>query len=251
MNLRVMTFNLRMNTPDDGRNAWYYRKEHVAKTMKDAEPDIVGTQEGLHHMITNLQAHLPAYGVIGEGRGGGNYDEYNAIFYKKERFTLVEHGQFWLSETPEVVGSSSWNSAYPRICTWGKFSHVEDSNQTFFIFNTHLDHEGQFARDNGIHLINSFIKPVLKKMVPYVLMGDFNCEFDNEVITQLEESNLERAQTAGRTFHNFMGGSYGEPIDYIFFSDQLQMIDAGVDQRAFNGKFPSDHYPVIGNLEFN
>src|SRR5699024_10150910 len=136
LKLNVMTFNLRMDTPDDGGNAWPHRSEHVMDTIRAHQPDILGTQEGFHHMVREITASLPEYGMIGEGRGGAEEDEYNAIFYYEKTLQLIDDGQFWLSETPEVPGSVDWNSGCTRICTWGSFALKHDPSVRLLAYNT-------------------------------------------------------------------------------------------------------------------
>lgn len=244
----VMTFNLRMNTSDDGENAWPYRKDKAAQVIKDHEPLLIGIQEGFHSMLVDIEAAVPHYAIIGEGREGGKKDEYSAILYDKDKLDLIEHDQFWLSETPEVVGSSSWESACPRICTWARFKLKDDQSQEILAFNTHLDHVSQEAREKGIELILEKAKKDIAANVPVILTGDFNVEPTNPVVNQIEEAGLLRIKTEGRTFHNFKGGREGEPIDYIFTSKAIQVKESEVERAAFDGVYPSDHYPVVARL---
>lgn len=247
LKLTVMTFNLRMDTPDDGKNAWPYRKEHVLDVIHTYEPAILGTQEGFHHMVEHINVHLTEYGMIGEGRAGGEADEYNAIFYHKKTLKLIDSGQFWLSETPDVPGSVDWDSGCTRICTWGKFSLQNEPSIKVMAFNTHLDHASQLAREKGGHLLTSKIKPTLEQGTPIILTGDFNAEPDNKTIQQIEASGLQKMYTEGNTFHDFSGGEAGKQIDYIFTSGSPGT--GKVDRRHFNGKYPSDHYPVVGTVD--
>jgi len=248
MNLTAMTFNLRLNHTDDGENAWPYRKDNVVQTILANDPHIFGIQEGLPMMVSKLKESLPAYEMIGEGRGGGDVDEYSALFYKKEQLILNNHGQFWLSETPEVANSISWDSACPRICTWGEFALKNNPSHRFVFFNTHLDHIGQEARKKGAELICSNIGQYLDANLPVIFTGDLNVEPDNEVIDILEKADLVRLHTEGKTFHDFKGGIPGEPIDYIFTSKQVKVLNIKVDRRNFDGKYPSDHYPLVAEL---
>lgn len=248
MNLSVMTFNLRLNHAGDGKNAWPYRIEKVAKVIESNDSDIIGVQEALFPMLEDLQDVLSTYDMIGEGRGGGKIDEYSAIFYKKNVLDLIDQGQFWLSETPEIVNSISWNSACPRICTWGKFRTIIDPSKEFVVFNTHLDHVSQEARERGIDLILAHMGQFMDEQMPVVFMGDLNAQPDNQVIQILRDANLVEAQTKGRTFHDFQGGIDGEPIDYIFTSKDAKLAEVKVDRQMINSRYPSDHFPVIADL---
>lgn len=248
MNLSVITFNLRVNNARDGKNAWPYRVNKAAKVIASNDPDIIGMQEALYSMLEDLQDSLSAYEMIGEGRGGGEIDEYSAIFYKKSVLDLIDQGQFWLSETPEIANSISWNSACPRICTWGKFRKITKRSQEFIVFNTHLDHMSKEAREKGVRLILAHIDQFMKEKMPVIFMGDLNVKPENQVIQMLKDANLIEAQTEGRTFHDFQGGIDGEPIDYIFTSKHVKIIRVQVDRQMLDGSYPSDHYPVIADL---
>ena len=117
--VQVMTFNIRYNNPDDGENAWPYRKDRVAEIM--AEADLIGVQEALNDQLVDLETRLPGFDWFGVGRADGKAEgEFSAIFYRKSRFELLDHDTFWLSETPSVVGSVGWDAALERIATWGK-----------------------------------------------------------------------------------------------------------------------------------
>jgi len=247
LKLTVMTFNLRMDTPDDGENAWTYRKGHVVEMILAHQPDIIGTQEGLHHMIEYISEALPGYGMIGEGREGGKTGEYNAIFYRKERLKSLDNGQFWLSKTPEIPGSVDWNSGCPRICTWGEFVSQWDPATKVKVFNTHLDHASQEAREKGSKLLTSKIKPEFEQGVPVILTGDFNAAPNNKAIQQIGAAGLEKIQTDGNTFHGFDGGEEGNTIDYIFTTGSSGT--GKVVRRQVGGKYPSDHYPVVGTVD--
>lgn len=251
MDVSVMTFNLRVQNKDDGKNAWKYRSEKVIETIKKYQPDLLGTQEGLSYMVQTIGDNLSSYTMIGEGRGGGTEDEYGAIFYRQDMFFLVEEGQFWLSKTPHIPNSMSWDTACPRICTWGHFRSKKESNQEFVLINTHLDHVSQEAREEGIKLVCDQIDQFEEKELAIILTGDFNIEPSNPVIDILEEHYLKAVETDGKTFHNFEGGKSGFPIDYIFISSQLQTLNSVVDRAQIKGRFPSDHYPVIAELRLN
>lgn len=240
-----------MDTKDDGENAWPNRKEQVLQTIQSQNPDILSIQEGLYHMVAYLNTNLSAYTMIGMGRDGGTAGEYNAIFYKKEILLLKQQGQFWLSATPNVPGSKSWGSGSNRICTWGEFMYSDCSLDAFYIFNTHLDNASQLARLKGSEVIMSQIKPLLQKGASVLLTGDLNCGNNNEVINCIEEWGLKNQYVKGRTFHDFLGGETGEQIDYIFLFGEYELKKITVDRRSFNGKYPSDHYPVVANVSFH
>jgi len=142
--INAMSFNIRYNNPGDGENAWPYRKEMVAETIRFHKVDIAGLQEALHGQVKDLEALLPEYGWFGVGRDDGRQEgEYTPVFYLKSRFRILNQSTFWLSENPDKPGKG-WDAACPRIATWGK---IEDTltKTAFFFFNTHLDHVGKIA----------------------------------------------------------------------------------------------------------
>lgn len=261
MECTVMTFNLRYNNPGDGLNAWPHRIDRVAQMILAHDPVVVGTQEGYFDMLTDLHPKLAEYEWIGEGRFGAHENEHCAIFYKKKELELQQQGQFWLSETPEVSASISWNSGFPRVCTWAIFEHKE-TGERFIVYNTHLDHQSQEARDLGTKVIWEYISAHHKEYsLPVILMGDFNSRpaelpirfLRGELDLQGHESWLKDVYNVvpapiGWTAHDFQGGEAGEPIDYIFVSPDVEALEAVVDRRQMGGGYPSDHYPVIAKI---
>lgn len=249
--MKIMSFNLRVDVESDGTNAWNYRNGRVVKILKNHSPCIVGTQEGIDYMINDLLNELPDYENIGKGRDSDCTGETTAILFKKSKLKCIENGQFWLSETPEIPGSVSWESAFPRTCTWGKFQSLEDTSIEFLMVNTHLDHISQEARENGMRLITDFIHTNVGSTDTVFLTGDFNVTPENEVIQYLDNFDiLQNSQKfadgeIGITFHDFDGGSIGEPIDYIYTSKSANIEKLTVDRTKFDDGFPSDHYPLV------
>lgn len=259
--LSVMTFNLRQNTPVDGINAWPYRIDKVTQIITSNKPNLIGTQEGLYSMLNDIQKELPQYGMIGNGREGDRKDEHCAIFYNKDMLKLLNHDQFWLSETPDKVNSISWNSAYSRICTWGTFCFLNHPSKEFVVFNTHLDHVSEEAKEKGIQLIWSKMQTVIQEGYPVILTGDMNATPKSKTIqflrgeitldginVNLTDSYTTLDQLPGATSHQFTGTIDGEPIDYIFTSKNIKVENTKIDRSIFDGHYPSDHYPVITEL---
>ncbi|SFS56586.1 endonuclease/exonuclease/phosphatase family protein [Paenibacillus sp. BC26] len=253
--MKIMTFNLRVHVESDGNNAWPNRIQEAAEAIKQADADVVGTQEGTAAMLQDLQALLPDYRWLGISRTGQLEGEYCAIFYRHASFEPVESGHFGLSEIPEQLGYSSWNSAYPRMCSWTKLRQPDGAE--WVVFNTHLDHISAEARTNGVKLIVERMKQssALAGDIPAVLTGDFNCGPDSDVIEALNELELVNAYTSlagdavGLTFHDYRGGDEGVPIDYIFVTPNAQVLNVHIDRNQYNGRFPSDHYPVVATVE--
>ncbi len=258
MELNLMTFNLRVNTPVDGGNAWPYRIRHAAAAIKKTAPLVVGTQEGTNAMLLDLDRELPGYSRLGEGRSGPVseddrlHDECCAIYYRQDRLALASSGQFWLSETPEVPGSRSWDSSLPRICTWACFE-AKASGRRFYAFNTHFDHLGQQAREESARLVLERIRRCREEEgIPAVLMGDFNAYPDNPAIVALREQLADAygvlQEEAGRTFHAYEGGTEGQPIDYLFATEGAEFRKTIVHRERWEGAYPSDHYPVEAHV---
>ncbi len=171
--LRVITFNIRYNNPNDGEHAWPNRKERVASLIRFHQADLIGMQEVLKNQINDLESLLPGYSWIGVGRDDGkDAGEFSPIFYRTERFQLIDNGTFWLSETPDVIGSKSWDAAITRIANWAQFSD-RNTSQTFLLLNTHFDHRGEQARSESAKLIVDHLQGLTAEY-PIVVTGDFN-----------------------------------------------------------------------------
>jgi len=254
MELTIMTFNLRVNVSFDGDNAWPYRKQHAAELIRRVNPLVIGTQEGRYDMLRDLDSELPQYSRLGEGRSGyesGNLqmDECCAIFYRKDLIKPIKQGQFWLSDTPEVAESISWDSSYSRFCTWACFETIDNSEQRFYVFNTHFDHEGQQAREESAKLIIDRITQIHEaEGYPVLLTGDFNSYPNDLGIIKLQEALIDAStvldEPMGLTFHDYKGGTEGEPIDYLFFTQDVTVLETIVYRDEIEGRFPSDHYPI-------
>jgi endonuclease/exonuclease/phosphatase family metal-dependent hydrolase len=256
MEITIMTFNLRVDVPSDNENSWKNRADKAAEIIKKHDPSIIGIQEGLSYMVSDIEVRLGNYQYIGRGREVGNKGELSAIFYKKDILNVVNQGQFWLSEEPSVPGSKSWGSDYPRVCTWGHFQLKKYPEKEFFIYNTHLDHISQEAREQGVRMIWDAMSMPQQLEKPVFLTGDFNATPENNVIRFLE-SKEELVDSysildggVGSTFHNFSGDAEGYPIDYIFTTRNVQLHKVLIDRNKINGSYPSDHYPVILNASF-
>lgn len=252
---KVMTYNLRLNTPSDGVNAWPDRKEKVFSLIKKQKPDILGVQEALHNQMTDMTRSLTDYDFVGVGRDDGQTKgEYSAIFFLKSRFSVVASNTFWLSETPEIAGSKSWDAAITRVATWAKFLDRK-SRDTIFVINTHFDHIGKVAREKSMDIIKSKISALAGKYA-VILTGDFNIE-PNEtpytIATNGETYNLHDAgkgSTLG-TYCTFAVNAACKRIDYIFYSVGWQVKNYSVISENDGKYYPSDHLPVMAVFKDN
>ncbi|RYY00405.1 MAG: endonuclease/exonuclease/phosphatase family protein [Gammaproteobacteria bacterium] len=178
--LNVMTFNIRYNNVGDSLNAWPYRKDKVASQILFHDVHLLGVQEALHLQMQELGSRLPKFKSLGVGRGGGEKSEYSAIFYDTTRLLALASETFWLSQTPNVVGSKGWDAAFARIVTWAKFKDRK-SGKTFFFFNTHFDHMGKEARRESAKLLLQKVVDIAGQ-TRAIVTGDFNAVPTDEPI---------------------------------------------------------------------
>ncbi|MBC8471150.1 MAG: endonuclease/exonuclease/phosphatase family protein [Planctomycetes bacterium] len=269
LELRIMTFNIRYGSANDGDNHWKNRKEMVFDVLRDHSPEIVGLQEALDFQMAEICTALGKYGQIGVAREDGKVDgEFSSILYDISRFKVDESGTFWFSNTPEVPGSNHWGAACVRICTWARFIERK-SGKAFYMFNLHLDHVSQPSREKSAVLLTQRIKN-RKHSDPFILTGDFNSGESNPVITYLKgETELTGADGQKsqnpvpmvdtfrvlhpdvkdvRTGHSFDGNRKGNKIDYIFTKSNVKVLDAQILYDNIDGRYPSDHFPVNATL---
>lgn len=257
--LKLMTYNIRLDVSSDLENAWPNRKEYFCSQIAFYEPDIFGIQEALPNQVTDIQTLLPKYGYVGIGRDGIGKGESSNIFFKKDRFELQLQNTFWLSQTPDVI-SKGWDAALNRICTYVLLKDKK-TKQTFWVFNTHLDHIGELARTNSIQLILSKIKALNTKNYPVFFTGDFNTEPTEERIIQLksqmnDSQDISEAKPFGPsgTFNAFKHNeAVTAKIDYIFLSkgSPYKVRKYAVLSDSKDLKYPSDHLPVYIEVSFN
>ncbi len=261
LELNVMSYNIRYDNPEDSLNNWQYRKDVAAKIIKTKDIDIVGTQEVLHNQLVDLQERLPEYTAIGVGRQDGiEKGEYSALFYKKDRFSEVSSGYFWLSETPEVAGSIGWDGACERIATWAILKDKQTGKEVFAI-NTHLDHVGKIARQEGVTLLLTRAAE-LSKGLPIIMTGDFNATPDSDVIKHVANTSLKEHLTNAKTiakeftgtewtFHDFgkIPVEKRDYIDYIFVSNTIEADKFEVLPEKLDEVFLSDHVPVVAKIK--
>ena len=251
--LRVMTFNIRYDEPRDGANAWPKRKQMVASMIRFYNADLVGVQEALKGQLDDLETLLPEYSWMGVGRADGKTSgEYSAIFYRKSRFKSLESSTFWLSETPNVP-STGWDAALPRIVTWARFKDLA-TGKTFFHFNTHFDHRGEKARTESARLLLNQISQTAQSL-PVVVTGDFNFTESADGY-QLLKSALKVGRYASQhghhgptsTFNDFKALVPERKIDYVFVKGNIRIVQHGVLSDTWDGRFPSDHFPVLAEI---
>ncbi|HUF49648.1 MAG TPA: endonuclease/exonuclease/phosphatase family protein [Longimicrobiales bacterium] len=250
----AMTFNIRYGTARDGDHAWPLRRHVAFQAIRDFAPTVLGVQEALRFQLDEIAHELEHYGELGVGRDDGiERGEYSAILYDRRRLEPLDHGTFWLSDTPAVPGSMTWGNRITRIATWARLLDRAGGN-SFYVFNTHWDHESQPSRERSAALILDRIRARAVPADPVLLMGDFNAGEDNAAFQALLAAGAVNlfdtfravhpdARETG-TFHAFRGDRTGDRIDAILASPHWQPVAAEIVHLQQSGLYPSDHFPV-------
>lgn len=263
--IRVMTFNIRFDNPDDEQDAWPHRKDFVASMFRFHRNDIVGTQEGRHHQIVELDELLPEFEWVGIGRDAGDErGEFCAIYYRADRFDLIEQDTFWLSESPDEPGSMGWDTAITRITTWARL-YDKKNNRNVIVFNAHFDHIGTVARRESSKLILQKIDEIAEGD-PVILIGDFNTTEDDDPYKVITRSDYDPAEPVlydgfyhskyshhgpSSTWNGFRSIVPNRRIDYIFVDSNLTVEQHAILADIRDGRYPSDHLPVVADIVFN
>ena len=284
----VGSYNIRYKNWNDSvnGNVWAKRCQVICDQVNFMNPIIFGTQEVLYNQLQDLQQGLDGYDYIGIGRDDGERGgEHEAIFYKKDQLTLLDSGNFWLSETPEKPGLG-WDAACIRICTWGKFqvnAKKKKDRTTFYFFNLHMDHVGVVARREAAKLVVARIQEIAND-ARVILTGDFNVDQTNEIYNIFTDSGLlkDSYETArirfaeNGTFNAFKTEYFtASRIDHVFVSPAITVEAYGVLTNSYwtknqisdealkasdapqeiwfsntTRRNPSDHYPVFVKIIF-
>ena len=280
--LNVGSYNIRLHTKVDYKtgNGWTERRDIMCDLVAFTAFDIFGAQEVKHDQLEDMMARLPEYGYVGVARDDGKKKgEYSPIFYRKDRFELLDSGTFWLSETPDKV-SYGWDAVCRRVCSWGYFKDKE-TKKKFWFFNTHMDHKGKVARVEGAKLVIEKIKQMCGSKAKVILTGDFNVAQNSPAYNTFEQSGLLKdaynlapiKYSPSGTFNSFKVATHSDRrIDHIFVAgcevlrwgvltyhywsdkdgDESQLNDAPKEISAQHRgvKLPSDHYPIQAFVEF-
>lgn len=256
-NLKVMSFNIRLNVDSDKENSWTNRKQDAVDLLSYYHPDYFGVQEALPEQMKDIKNGLKNYDYVGVGRDDGKEKgEFSAIFYDTERLQVIKSGTFWLSETPEKP-SKGWDAAYNRVCTYAVFKDKK-SKKEFLAMNLHFDHVGNVARVKSADLILKKIKEINPKNLPLTLSGDFNLTDDTEPIKIISQ-NLKDSFYNSEKKHYGPKGTFTafnvteipqDRIDYIFVKGFKIKSNRHINDRRENLLYPSDHFPVLTELQF-
>ncbi len=268
--LRVMSFNIRYGTADDGEDSWSRRREPVVDLVREFGPDLLGLQEALRFQLDEIERDLPGYEEVGVGRDdGAEAGEYAAILFRAARLSLVSSGTFWFSDQPDLPGSVGWGARLPRICTWAVLADRETGREVLAL-NVHLDHESATSRARSAERIAERVA-ILGQGRPVVLTGDFNAGPQSSPLRFLlgaSEDPGTRSDAGGPpspalrdsfaqvhpdsspagTYHGFTGRPGGERIDLILVSAEWEVVTAAIHEASRDGRYPSDHFPVSAVL---
>ncbi|MGE6332578.1 endonuclease/exonuclease/phosphatase family protein [Stenotrophomonas sp. NPDC077659] len=252
--LKVMSFNVRTPADTEPGKRWDDRRDAMVKVILDAHPAVVGTQELVQEQATYLAAHLPGYRWFGQGRRGDEGDEHMGVFYDSKVLVVEESGDFWLSDTPDVPGSITWGNLYPRMVTWAVFRRLDDGRR-FYFMDTHLPYrdEDEPRRIKGAELIAKRLG-TLPADLPVVLTGDFNTGPGSETyktfIRVLQDTRTQVKTPKGprETFHDFTGKASVQ-LDWVLVRG-FHARSFTTDDRRIGGVLPSDHFPLVVELDW-
>ena len=253
--LTVMTFNIRYGTAQDGENRWNARRDLLFDVIREQDPDVLGLQEALDFQIDEILAALPAYAVVGVGREDGRRGgEFAAILFRRDRLRVAESATFWFSDTPGVPGSRSWGNSVTRICTWARF--IDREGRGFWHYNVHLDHQSQPSRERSAALLLQRVGERSVPAEPAIVTGDFNVGERNPALEILRAAGFldtfrvqhpdERRVGTDTGFK--MDNDAGEKIDYILVPPGATVLRADIIRNARDGRYPSDHFPVVARV---
>ncbi len=259
--MNVMTWNIRFNNPNDGVNAWPNRKDWVAEIISNNQADIAGFQEVLVDQFDDLKSRLPHMAAYGVGRDDGkNAGEFSPIFFRKERFEAIDRATFWLSPTPDEIGSKGWDAALPRIASWLKLKDLR-TGIVFYAINTHFDHRGSTARAESAALL---VKRLRDRFAdhPVILTGDLNTLANSSPYNMLigkdaptvpvfQDAFLCSAkgpEGPDSTWNGFRSVVPGRRIDFVFVSKMIKVLRHRTLDDQRDGRFASDHLPVVATI---
>lgn len=264
--IKIVSFNIRFDNPDDGVNAWPNRRPMVYQLLRELDADVAGLQEVLFGQLQDLAAALPEYQRVGVGRDDGSTEgEFSPILYRASRFWAESSGTFWFSDTPQLPGSRGWGNATTRICTW---AHLVEraSGRAYYHFNLHLDNNSQESREKSVVFLMEKIRARAVASDPFLVTGDFNvgeaavaihfmkgaaplagADNPSPMVDSFREHHPD--ETAVGTFHRFLGGTERQKLDYIFIRPGDRTRAAGIIHKQENGLYPSDHYPITATVD--
>jgi endonuclease/exonuclease/phosphatase family metal-dependent hydrolase len=256
MNLCLISCNIRFDNPADGANSWPLRRKLLTSTLLAHSPHVIATQEGRYDQLKNFEELLSDYEIIDQHRSWIKERMYPTFYVKKNVFEIIKSEDLWLSETPDIAGSMSFGSAFPRLFTWMKVQ-AKDSEKNFIFVNTHLDHVKQETRAKQIKVLAGEVKRIQDQQSTLIIMGDFNDSPDSEVrlIVEREFPELQDAwrlhnSVEETSHHAFIGkAENGARIDWILVDKKAQIENCIMDKKKSEGRYPSDHFPIVCEIK--
>lgn len=256
MNLCLITSNIRFDNPSDGANSWPYRKEFLTETLLSHSPDIIATQEGRFYQLKEFEELLANYEIVDHHRSWIRDRMYPTFFVKKNKFEIIKSLDIWLSETPGIAGSLSFGSTFPRLMTWLKVQ-PKNSELNFIIVNTHLDHIKEETRQQQTKVLVKEIERLQDNSSRLIIMGDFNdspsSQVRNLILTSFPslKDSWKLFNPNEETSHHAFNGECqnGSRIDWILTEQSIHVESCFLDKRHNDGKYPSDHFPVICKIK--
>ena len=246
--IKLISYNLRNSHGKDGDNVWMKRRHATPEMIRREAPDVFGVQEGLIDQLHYIDAECPQYARVGVGRDdGAEKGEFMAVYYLRDRFELLDSGTFWLSETPDKV-SRGWDGACNRTVTWVELKDRK-SGKEFFYFNTHLDHKGKAAREEGVKLLIEKIHEIAGKKAPAIVGGDFNTPVDSPIFKPLTKYMVSARAKAATTDHKGTFNGFGSApdtivIDHLYYRGKLKCQLFATLDGNYGAPYISDHYPI-------
>lgn len=256
--MKVLTCNVRYFSASDGDNDWTHRKETCTRIIATQSADVICFQEMWHEQFLDTAAALPGYETYGMTDEPAGRNPVNCIFFRTNTYTRVSAGGYWLSETPHVPGSKSWDCECVRIANWVRLQD-RGTGTEFRIVNTHLDHVGQVARENQALLLVDDAGAYAEDY-PQILAGDMNCDAGNRAIEIFRKAGwtdtygcVHGTEDPGHTYHAFLGPDHDPrhgKMDWILVRGKIKVLDAAIVTESVGGRFPSDHYFVSTTLSW-
>ncbi|MGZ3787965.1 MAG: endonuclease/exonuclease/phosphatase family protein [Bacteriovorax sp.] len=256
MQLKITSSNIRYENSQDADHSWENRRPLLQKIITDFYPDILGTQEGREKQIKSLAAHLPL-ALVETHRDWIADRMYPCLYVNEEQIKVKESGDIWLSQTPQIKGSVSFKSAFPRLFTWMRVTHLING-QDYFVVNTHLDHVLEETRINQVNVLIEEVKKLNVLQLPLILLGDFNDSPKSAIRKMIVEKLylkdpwIELGIPEESSHHGFKGEECkefdGDRIDWILIPHAFASEDIRLEKKSFDNIFPSDHYPLFATV---
>jgi len=269
--MRILSCNIRFSGADDGPDNWEFRKEYCAGLILSLDADVICFQELVEEQFSYMRSRLQDYSHYGLCDEPGGRRPLNSVFFRKAKYNLLNAAGYWLSETPHIPGSKSWESTCVRFTSWVCLEDTK-TKAVFRVLNTHLDHFMGKARKNQARIVNEDAL-AWPPDYPQILTGDMNADAMNFADIPVADAGIEQegpiwtfkqggwrdsyeavhgADYPGFSYHSFKGPDFKSScgrIDWIFFRGGLLPKASRFIDDSKDGRFPSDHYFLCADFE--